>query len=69
MTSAMSALVPNGRSAKNTQVSLGLGTYEGESAFAIGAFHYVDDDILLNAAVSHSPEAGTAARAGITWGF
>ena len=69
MGSAMSALVPNGRSDKNTQVSLGLGTYKGETALAIGAFHYVDDDILLNAAVSHAQESGTSARAGITWGF
>ena len=69
MTSAMSALVPNGRSAKNTQVSLGLGNYQGATAFAVGAFHYIDDDVLLNAAVSHEREAGTAVRAGITWGF
>jgi len=65
----MSALVPNARSDKDTQLSLGLGAYKGETAFAAGAFHYVDDDVLLNAAVSYSKEAGTAARAGITWGF
>jgi len=69
MTSAMSALIPNGRSDKDTQVGLGLGNYEGETAFALGLFHYVNDDLVLNAAVSRSNEVGTATRIGMTWGF
>jgi len=69
MTSAMSALVPNHRIQSDTQFSLGVGTYEGEGAVAMGLFHYVADDVLLNAGVSYANEAGTAARAGVTWGF
>ena len=69
MSAAMSALTPNYRSNKNTQLSLGIGIYKGETAVAVGAFHYFNKDILVNAAISHSKASGTAARAGITWGF
>ena len=69
MNSAMSALVPNNRVKNDSQVSLGLGQYGGETAFAMGIFHYVDDNILLNAGISYAKESGTAGRAGITWGF
>ena len=70
MNSAMSALIPNHRSDKDTQLSLGLGTYGGESAIAVGFFHYTnEDDVMFNVAASHSSEAGTAVRAGVTWGF
>ncbi|RKZ47633.1 MAG: hypothetical protein DRQ58_06225 [Gammaproteobacteria bacterium] len=67
---AFSALVPNDRVAGNTQVSLGLGAYAGETALAAGLFHYFGDNILVNAGVSHSmDESETAGRAGITFGF
>ncbi len=67
---AFSALVPNDRAAGNTQVALGLGTYSGETAIAAGVFHYVNDNILINAGVSHSmKQSETAGRAGITYGF
>jgi autotransporter adhesin len=69
MNSAMSALVPNQRVASDTQLSIGLGYYDSETALAGGMFHYVNDEILLNAGVSYSRESGTAARAGVTWGF
>lgn len=69
MNSAMSALVPNQRVSNDTQLSVGLGYYDGETAIAGGMFHYIDDDILLNAGISYSRESGTSARAGVTWGF
>ncbi len=69
MSVAMSALTPNYRSNKNTQISLGIGSYKGETAVAVGAFHYFGKNILFNAALSHSKTSGTATRAGITWGF
>ena len=67
---AFSALVPNDRVAGNTQFSLGLGTYSGETAIAAGLFHYFGDNILVNAGVSSAIDEGeTAGRAGITFGF
>jgi len=69
MNSAMSALVPNQRVTGDTQLSIGLGYYDSEAAIAGGMFHYINDDVLLNAGVSYSRESGTAGRAGVTWGF
>ena len=69
MNSAMSALVPNQRVTSDTQLSVGLGYYDSEAAIAGGMFHYINDDVLLNAGVSYSRESGTAGRAGVTWGF
>jgi autotransporter adhesin len=69
MSSAMSALIPNPRSDKDTQLSLGLGHYKSETAIAFGVFDYVEDDVLLNAGASYSKETGTAFRMGITWGI
>lgn len=70
LASAFSALVPNARAAGNTQVSLGLGNYGGASAVAAGMFHYVTSSVLLNAGLSSSFNGhGTAARAGVTFGW
>jgi len=69
MNSAMSALVPNQRVDSDTQLSVGLGQYDGETAVAMGIFHYDSHDILYNAGISYSKESGTSARVGITWGF
>ncbi|WP_457607290.1 YadA family autotransporter adhesin, partial [Nitratifractor sp.] len=70
MTSAMSAIVPNYRAHGDTQISIGMGNYRGETAIAAGAFHYFNDNVLINIGASYSPNGGGAAiRAGITWGF
>ena len=70
LASAFSALVPNARATGNTQISLGLGNYAGATALAGGVFHYVSNNVLLNAGVSSSfKQQGTAARAGITIGW
>ena len=69
MSSAMSALVPNSRIEEDTQISAGFGYYDSQVAIAAGLFHYVNDDVLLNAAASYAKESGVAARAGITWAF
>jgi len=70
VSAAFSAMVPNYRAAGDTQLSLGLGNYSGSNALAAGVFHYVNDNILLNAGVSSSFNSdGTASRAGITIGF
>ena len=69
LSSALSGMHPNARSDSDTQVSLGVGYYEGESAVAVGAFHYIRDDALINLGVSHSSVGGTMYRGGVTWGF
>lgn len=67
---AFSALVPNSRAGGNTQVSLGVGTYSGSHAVAIGIFHYVSNKIFINAGASSSFQSNsTAGKAGITFGF
>jgi len=70
LASAFSALVPNARSASNTQLSLGLGNYGNANAVALGVFHYVNDNVLVNVGASTAfDNRKTAARAGITIGF
>ncbi|MDD2337962.1 MAG: YadA-like family protein [Geobacteraceae bacterium] len=70
LSSAFSALVPNARSAGNTQIALGAGYYEGSTAMAAGLFHYVSKNVLLNAGVSTAFNShSTAGRAGVTFGW
>jgi autotransporter adhesin len=70
LASAFSALVPNSRTTGNTQISLGLANYSGADAMAAGLFHYVSNNVLVNAGVSTSFSSGeTATRAGVTFGF
>ncbi len=66
---ALSALVPNARSAGDTQLSLGTGYYRGTTGFAVGAFHHVNDNILLNAGAAYGGNGSTTFRSGVTFGF
>ena len=66
---AMSALVPNSRSKGNTQVSVGFGHYGGSQALAAGLFHYVNDDMLVNAGISATTSNEVFGRAGVTFGW
>lgn len=66
---AMSALVPNARAHGNTQISVGTGAYEGHTAAAVGGFHWINDNLLLNAGVSYGNSNNVAYRAGLTWSW
>lgn len=66
---ALSALVPNARSAGDTQLSLGTGYYRGTTGFAVGAFHHVNDNILLNAGAAYGGNGSATFRSGVTFGF
>jgi hypothetical protein len=66
---AMTALVPNARSQGDTSLSLGTGAYQGHTAMAIGGFHYINDNILLNAGVSWSNTSDAAYRIGVTYSW
>jgi len=66
---ALSALVPNARASGNTQLSMGTGAYEGHTAIAVGGFHWINDNVMLNAGASWSNSSGSAYKAGITWSW
>ena len=66
---AMTRLVPNSRSCGDTQIAAGVGYYRGTTGVAAGVFHYINDNILLNAAVGYAGHNSTAVGAGITFGF
>ena len=66
---AMAGLVPNARAAGDTQVSLGAGTYHGRSGMALGGFHYLNDNVLLNVGASYAGSNSTTFKAGVTFGW
>ncbi len=66
---AMTALVPNARDCGDTQISVGTGAYADRMGIAAGAFHYINDHVLLNAGGSYGGDKQWAVRAGITFGL
>ena len=66
---AMSRLVPNARGCGDTQISVGVGYYRGATGFAVGAFHYLDNNTLLNAGVGYAGHDSATFGVGITFGF
>lgn len=67
--SALTALVPNARASGRTQLSVGTGTYGDKVGIAAGAFHYVNNRVLVNAGASYGGSGDMAFRAGITFGW
>ena len=67
MSGAMSAMVPNYRVHGDTQLSLGMGEYGGEVAVAMGMYHFIGDNLMLNIGASYSRSASTALRVGVSW--
>ena len=67
--SAMSALVPNPRAHGNTSLAIGTGAYDGHTAAAIGGFHYLTDNIMLNAGVAWGNSSDAAYRMGVTFSW
>ena len=66
---AMTRLVPNPRGCGDTQISVGVGHYHGSTGVAIGAFHYIDNNTLVNVGVGYSGHNSATFGAGITFGF
>ena len=66
---AMSALVPNSRSTGKTSLSLGTGAYSGHNAVAVGGFHYLTDNLMLNAGAAWSNSRDAVYRVGVTYSF
>ena len=66
---AMSRLVPNPRACGDTQISVGVGHYHGSTGVAIGAFHYIDNNTLVNVGVGYSGHDSATFGVGLTFGF
>ena len=67
--SAMSALVPNVRHTGDTQITIGTGAYDGHTAAAIGGFHWINDNAMLNIGASWGNSSHSACRFGFTYSF
>ncbi|MBO4285205.1 MAG: YadA C-terminal domain-containing protein [Alphaproteobacteria bacterium] len=65
--SAMSAMAPNSRANGDTQITLGTGLYAGYSAVAFGAYHWLTDNIMLNAGVAWGNSSDTIYRMGVSY--
>ena len=66
---ALSALQPNARASSDTQLSIGTGTYRGRVGMALGAFHYINDNAMLNLGASYAGSTSATFRAGVTLGW
>ena len=66
---AMSALAPNARSSGDTQLSVGTGAYSGHTAAAVGAYHWLTDNLLLNAGMAWGNSSDTVYRMGVTYSW
>ena len=66
---AMAALVPNARAAGDTQIAVGTGNYRDRVGFALGAFHYINDNILVNAGAAYGGTKSATFKAGVTFGW
>ena len=66
---AMSGLAPMGYNPKEPpQYSAAVGTFEGRQAFALGLYHYIHEDVMVNVAIGSSFDRfEMAGRAGVTW--
>ena len=66
---AMSAMAPNSRAAGNTQLTIGTGAYDNHSAVAVGAFHWVTNNLMFNAGVAWGDTRDAVYRMGMTYAF
>ena len=68
---AMSAMVPNARANGNTQLSVGTGMYSGHAGFALGGFHWFNDNVLMNVGMAYGDGDSSEMiyRAGITYSW
>ena len=66
---AMTALVPNPKAHGNTQLAVGTGAYSGHTAMAIGGFHNITDNIMLNAGAAWGNSSDASYRMGVTFSW
>ena len=68
-TAALAGLVPNARANGNTQLAIGTGAYRGSVGGAVGLYHYVNDNVLVNAGFSYAGDKSAIGKAGVTFGW
>ena len=66
---AMSALAPNARATGDTQLSVGTGAYSGHTAAAVGAYHWLTDNLMLNVGAAWGDSSDTIYRMGVTYSW
>ncbi len=66
---ALTGLAPGTREMGDTQLSIGTGMYQDRVGFALGAYHYVNDNVLLNAGASYGGTESTIVKGGVTFGW
>ena len=67
---AMSALAPNARAVGDTQLSIGTGEYSGHTAAAVGAYHWLTDNLMLNIGAAWGGDsAENIYRMGVTYSW
>ena len=67
MTAAMASLRTEGYDpSSRTEIAAGFGTYKGQQAVALGLFHHVNRNVMLNASWAHSNDENMGG-AGITF--
>ncbi|WP_455611297.1 YadA C-terminal domain-containing protein, partial [Cloacibacillus porcorum] len=50
-----------------TTISAGYGYYRSEQSFAVGVFHYIRENVLINAGVAFNSDGDTMGRAGVSF--
>ncbi|MCD8163254.1 MAG: YadA-like family protein [Synergistaceae bacterium] len=50
-----------------TTISAGYGYYRSEQSFAVGVFHYIRENVLVNAGVAFNSDGDTMGRAGVSF--
>ncbi len=66
---ALSGLQPNARAFNDTQISVGVGNYRGQTGFALGGFHYVNDNLMMNVGAAYAGDHSATFRGGLTFGW
>ena len=50
-----------------TTISAGYGYYRSEQSFAVGVFHYIRENVLVNAGMAFNSDGDTMGRAGVSF--
>ena len=66
---AMSAMAPNARAKGDTQLTLGTGAYAGNTAAAIGMYHWINNNLMVNMGVAWGNSSDAVYRMGLTFAW
>lgn len=66
---AVAGLRPNARACSDTQIAIGGGYYRGQTGVALGGFHYVNDNLMLNLGAGYAGNQSATVSGGLTFGW